>query len=121
MSMISVKTKAVLCCVVSFFLTACSEGEGNPFVGGPGSATITWMAPTTKVDGSSLNAGEISAYNVYYGDSTQNLVLAATLNAGSYEHTFTDLGPGRYYFAVTASDTNQNESSFSNVVSKVIE
>jgi len=121
MSMISVKTKVVLCCILGLFLGACSEADVSPFSGGPGTATITWLAPTTKVDGSSLNAGEISSYNVYYGESTQNLILAASLNSGSYEHTISDLAPGTYYFAVTVSDTNQNESSFSNIVSKVVE
>jgi hypothetical protein len=61
----------------------------------------------------------ISGYKLYIGNASRAYDTFITLgNQTSY--TVTDLGVGTWYFAVTAFDSGDNESDFSNEVSQVI-
>ena len=80
--------------------------------------TLSWIPPTTRADGTPLT--DLAAYKIYFGTSsgnyTQNIDVG---NVTSY--TVTNLSTGTaYYFATTAYDASNNESSFSNEVSKTI-
>ena len=77
--------------------------------------TLSWNAPTTNQDGSSLN--DLAGHKVHYG-----------LNPGSYSDpldvglatsvVLSDMVVGQtYYFAVTAYDTSGNQSAFSAEIS----
>ncbi len=114
--------------IVSFSLYGCggavSSGVQPPATAtnvpppaATGSATLSWAAPLTNVDGTPLTA--LGGYKVYYGNAP-----------GVY--TSVDVGPvsscelggltkgQMYYFTVTAYDANGNESDYSTVVSKII-
>jgi hypothetical protein len=82
-----------------------------------GSATLTWTAPSTNIDGTVLTT--LAGYKVYYGTT---LGIYASVDVG-YTNSYQVVGLTKgqtYYFAVTAYDTSGNESDFSMVVSKVI-
>ena len=81
-----------------------------------GQATLSWTAPSTNTDGTSLT--DLAGYKVYYGTAPGSYSQVITLgNTTSY--TVTNLTGGvPYYFAATAYDTAWNESPFSNEVSK---
>ncbi len=83
-----------------------------------GSATLSWNAPTTNTDGTPLT--DLAGYKIYYGTSSGN--YTAVINVGNItSYAVGNLAPGAtYYFAVTAYDSANNESSFSNEVSKSI-
>jgi hypothetical protein len=86
-----------------------------------GSATLTWIAPTTNVDGTPLT--DLAGYKVYFG--TTSGVYSSSLNVGLNVGTppsyiVNNLGAGTYYFGVTAYDTAGLESGFSNEGSKNI-
>lgn len=87
-----------------------------------GSASLSWVAPTTRVDGSPLSLSQIAGYRVYRGTSSGNLTLLRDLNDGSLtSYTATGLAAATtHYFAVTVYDSNGNESGYSAVVSKRI-
>jgi hypothetical protein len=83
-----------------------------------GSAMLTWQPPTTYTDGSSL---QIAGYRVYWGTSQNNLNNSVNLQGGGLSSYVVDqLTPGTWYFAVSALDAAQLESSMSNVASKTI-
>jgi hypothetical protein len=76
------------------------------------------MPPTTRADGTALT--DLAAYKIYFGISSGNYTQSIDVgNVTSY--TVTNLSTGTaYYFATTAYDASNNESSFSNEVSKTI-
>jgi hypothetical protein len=85
-----------------------------------GSATLSWMPPTTNTDGSPLI--DLAGYKVYWGPSLGNYPNSTTLsNPGLTSYVVTNLAPGTYYFVATAFNTSGVESSFSGVASKTIQ
>ena len=96
-----------------------SSPSGPPNDGAAGTATLTWDAPTTNIDGSPAS---LAGFKIYYGTSshayTQSIYVTDT---GSSLVVYTlSLSQGTYYFAVTAVDESGIESDYSNEVSKAI-
>lgn len=83
-------------------------------------AILNWTPPTQNDDGSPLD--DLRGYNVYGGTDPDQLTKATSgvtvddPTATSY--TTNELTLTLWYFAVTAIDFNNNESVYSNVVSK---
>jgi len=86
---------------------------------GTGSATVSWLPPTTNVTGGSL--ANLAGYRVHYGSSasalTQTLALA---NPGLTSAVVSGLASGAWYFAVSAYTTDGLESELSPVASKTV-
>jgi fibronectin type 3 domain-containing protein len=82
-----------------------------------GTADLSWIAPTTNEDGSTLT---LASFNIYRGTSPSNLQKIASVGAGQTTFTVTGLAAGTYYFAVTAVSDTGAESTFSNIESKQI-
>lgn len=88
---------------------------------GDKSLSVSWTAPSTYEDGSSLAISAIGGYRIYRGTSSSNLQLVADINNNSSaNYTLTGLVSGTYYIAVTTYDVNGVESAYSTVVSKTI-
>jgi hypothetical protein len=84
-----------------------------------GSATLAWMPPTQRTDGTSLN--NLAGYRIHYGLDAGSLENTVTVsNPGLATYQVDNLGSGTYYFVVVAYDTAGIESTFSTVVSKKI-
>lgn len=99
------------------------SGTAALTVTGSSIVTLAWDAPTTRVDGSSLNpATDLSAYKLYYGTSSQVYTQTVTVaNPGTPTITQTlTLAPGTYYFVVMDIDTAGQESGYSAEISKTI-
>jgi hypothetical protein len=81
------------------------------------SVKLSWNPPTSNADGTPLN--DLAGYIIYYGQSSTN--YGATVDVGNATtYTLSGLAGGqRYYFAVTAYDTSQNKSAFSNEASLI--
>jgi hypothetical protein len=99
-------------------------GDGSPSgsVGtGPGTAAVSWEAPTTNEDGSALD-GDLAGYKLYYATASPiDKINAPSINVGNTtSYTLSGLNVGTYYFSATAYDTSGNESALSGEVSKVI-
>jgi hypothetical protein len=84
-----------------------------------GSVSLSWVPPTARTDGSSLDLSEISGYRIYMGTAANNLEQIVDLADSSVnDYVVDNLVNGDYYFAVTTYDTDGNESDFSNVAMK---
>jgi|CXWL01.1.fsa_nt_gi hypothetical protein len=77
-------------------------------------AILTWDAPTTNADGTSLT--DLAGYRAYHRDPN-NQVVQADVGAGT-TYTFKNLPVGLSKFHITAYDTAGNESVPSTEVSK---
>lgn len=86
---------------------------------GVGSATLSWAPPTSNEDGSSL--ANLAGYRIHYGTSPDALNQVMTVaNPGLASYTVTNLGPGTWYFSVTAYTPDGTESAYSNLASKTV-
>jgi hypothetical protein len=85
-----------------------------------GSATLTWLPPTTNTDGTPLM--NLAGYKVYWGTSPGNYSSSATImSPGITSYVVESLTPNTYYFAVKALNGAGAESVFSNAASKTIQ
>ncbi len=84
-----------------------------------GTATISWTAPTTRMDGSSIN--NLAGYKVFYG--TVSGSYSSQVDVGNVtSHQFTGLTDNvTYYFTITAYDALNYESSSSQEVSFAVQ
>jgi hypothetical protein len=101
--------------VVADSATTSSSNTGTD----PGTATLSWAAPTENTDGSSVT--DLAGYRIYYGtspsDMTQSIYVAgATVTT----YVVNGLSSGTYYFAVAADSTTGVESMLSDTASKTI-
>jgi len=117
--------KLILVILVSVLLSACGggssggSGDNRDNGGDTGTASLSWIAPTTRTDNSYLSPTELQGYRIYYGTSADSLSMLVDLNDSSItEYTISSLPSGSYFFSVTAYDANGTESGYSNIVSK---
>jgi hypothetical protein len=84
-----------------------------------GSISLSWVAPTTRTDGSTLGLSEIQGYCIYIGTTRNNLQMVADINQGDRtSYVLDNLDVGEYFVAVSVYDQQDNMSSYSNVVLK---
>jgi hypothetical protein len=79
---------------------------------------LRWQAPTQNVDGTPLT--DLAGYVIYWGSSSRNYTGSQTINSSTVTQWEATVAPGTYYFAMTAFDAENNESSYSNEVLKII-
>src|SRR2546429_3346085 len=84
-----------------------------------GTATLSWLAPTTNTDGAALT--DLAGYVIYYGTSATALSGTIQLTSvGLQTYVIPNLTPGTWYFAVKAVASTGVESALSVIVSKTI-
>lgn len=82
----------------------------------PGSVTVSWLPPTTNMDGTAVTG--LAGYRVRYGKTADALSTVVTVpNAGVANSLIEGLAPGVWYFTVTAFTNEGAESDDSAVVS----
>lgn len=96
-----------------------TSGGSSPITG---TASLSWVAPTTRVDGTPLSLSQIAGYRIYSGTSRNSLALVRDLDDGSAtSYVITGLAAATtHYFAVSVYDADGNESGRSEVASKRI-
>jgi hypothetical protein len=86
---------------------------------GTGGVTISWIAPTERVDGAPLT--NLSGFLIAYGTSENALSNSIFVDNPSVDRfVFQDLKPGRYYFAIRAVTTSGELSELSELKAKQI-
>ncbi|GBO90128.1 fibronectin type III domain-containing protein [Marinobacter salsuginis] len=86
-----------------------------------GSATLSWTAPLTRVDGSSISLSEIQSYEILYGSSPDSLSNTVTVDGSQISAEITGLSPGTWYFAIRVIDTDGLTSENSEVLSYTVQ
>ena len=85
-----------------------------------GSASISWTAPTTNEDGSSVEG--LAGFNIYRSTVKGGpYTKVSTEGATTLSKTITGLSVGTYYFVATAFNQWAKESKYSNEISRVVE
>ena len=85
-----------------------------------GSATLSWLPPTTNTDGSPLT--NLVGYKIYWGNSPESYPNTVTLNnPGLTRYVVTNLVPGTWFFVATALSGEGAESAFSSPASGTIQ
>jgi len=114
--------RVVLAFLLAAIVSACGGGGGGPAPPnqvGFGSATLSWMPPTENADGSVLT--DLVGYKVYYGNEPGNYPMSLQIdNPGIATYVVENLTPNTYYFVVTAINSRDIESEYSNEASKQI-
>ncbi|PPI84722.1 hypothetical protein KEHDKFFH_08445 [Marinobacter maroccanus] len=82
-----------------------------------GSVTVTWTAPSTRTDGSSISLSEIDYYELSYGQSVDRLTETVTVGPAETSYTFDGLSTGDWFFAIRVIDTQGLASDQSEPVS----
>lgn len=92
--------------------------NGNDTVG-TGIATLSWISPTQRADGSPLT--DLAGFNIYYGtepgDYDNKIVVE---NPGITTYVVENLAPGTWHFVLTAVDASGVESTPSNMKSRTL-
>lgn len=84
-----------------------------------GSATLSWSAPTLRIDGSPL--ANLAGYRIRYGTAAGSYPNELQIpNPGITTCVIENLPPGTYYFVAVAYDSGGAESAPSAQVSKTI-
>ncbi|ODM32271.1 hypothetical protein A6779_09075 [Marinobacter adhaerens] len=78
--------------------------------------TLSWTAPGTRIDGSSIALSEIASYRINYGQSETNPENVVTVPSEQTSFEFKDLGSGVWYFYLRTVDQNGLLSPPSNTV-----
>jgi hypothetical protein len=96
---------AGLCSFISLLSLFCSVPQAKA-----ADVSLAWDPSTSP---------NLSGYKLYVGN-TSNTYSTSTTLGNQTTYTVTGLGAGTWYFAVTAFDTDGNESDFSNEISQTI-
>jgi hypothetical protein len=77
-------------------------------------ANVTWT-PTAEAAGATA---QLAGFHIYYGTSADSMTQVVDVpGAGATNYAIANLPPGTYYFGVASYDTDNIESSLSDVVS----
>jgi hypothetical protein len=100
----------------SFSITVNSGGAQLP----PGNVTISWTPPTENTNGTTLT--NLAGYHLYYGTSQSSLNQKVNItNAGLASYVVSNLTSGKWYFSLTAVNSQGVESPRSAVLTTAVE
>jgi hypothetical protein len=86
---------------------------------GNGSATLSWLPPTTNTNGTTLT--NLAGYQIKYGTNSGALSQTVQVaNPGLTTYVISNLSPGTYYFGTLAYTSTGTQSKLSSLVSKTI-
>lgn len=88
---------------------------------GSGEVTLTWTAPLTRVDGSSISLSEIQSYEVVYGPNPDQLNQTVKVDGSNTGTTISGLESGTWHFAVRTIDASGVSSELSDTVEYQVE
>jgi len=74
--------------------------------------TLSWVAPTTRINGAELSASELLGFRLYSGQDKDQLEVFLELDTDITEYTF-NLVEGSTFYAISAVDTLGTESDLS--------
>jgi hypothetical protein len=88
--------------------------------GALGSMTLSWTAPSENTDGTALT--DLAGYRIYYGRSEGIYPNSVVIdNIGLATVVVDNLLPGTYFVVSTAINAQGYESTYSNIVERVVD
>jgi Fibronectin type III domain len=94
-------------------------GFGTPPTASIGAVTLNWRPPTQNTDGSPLT--NLTGFDIHYGTSSHDYTQTVTVsNPGIATYVVDNLSPGKYYFSVTAVNSDGAQSPLSPEVSTTV-
>lgn len=85
-----------------------------------GSVTLSWTAPTSNTDGTTLT--DLTAYRVRYGTESGSYPERIEIsNAGITTFVVENLAPNTYFFVLTSVNSQNIESTYSNEASAIVQ
>ncbi|MDC0661934.1 PA14 domain-containing protein [Marinobacter sp. SS21] len=93
------------------------SSDGGTVVPPSDTVNLTWTAPSTRTDGSSLSLSEISHYLISYGQSEANLDNNVQVSGEQTSYSLEGLNSGTWYFSIQVVDTDGLASNPSDPVS----
>lgn len=111
--------------IVALLLSACGTGNSQDSAtpasqpnGSSGEVNLSWIAPSTRTNGSYIPVSALGGYRVYMGTSRDTLDQIVELRDGDItSYTVKNLPAGRsYYFAISVYDSDGLESDLSQVI-----
>jgi len=81
-----------------------------------GQITMQWDPPERNVDGSALT--DLAGFDLYYGSASGAYEASEHIGDASATSLTVTLPSGTYFFALTATDRDGNESGFSNEIQR---
>ncbi|HED16883.1 MAG TPA: hypothetical protein ENI64_08760 [Gammaproteobacteria bacterium] len=96
-----------------------SGGNNPPAAPGTRDLGLSWVAPSTRTDGTPISLSDIGGYKLYVGTSSGSYDPAIDVG-NTTTYTLSSKGPGTYFLAISAYDLNTQESSLSNEMSITI-
>jgi hypothetical protein len=129
MSLLTVK-RLLIYTAFLFFLNGCGSaleidgeaiGKGVSVVPkGDGTALISWAPPTENTDDSALT--DLAGFKIHYGTFPGEYEETITINnPGLTSYLVEDLGASDWFFVMSAFNSSQIESAYSEEVFKTIE
>ncbi|MEX0604314.1 MAG: fibronectin type III domain-containing protein [Marinobacter sp.] len=82
------------------------------------SVDLSWTAPLTRMDGSSIALSEIHHYEIRYGMSAKDLSKLQKVDSDETRYRFKSLRQGRWHFSIVVVDDNGLKSPPSGLVTK---
>ena len=98
------------------------SGTSSPSNPSDKSITLYWSRPNRNSDGSSLT--DLAGYTLHYGTASQDYTGSIEITRPmqtSYIINASTFPPGKYYFAISAYNTEQVSSSLSAEVSVALD
>lgn len=84
-------------------------------------ATLSWSIPSKRTDGSTINATDLSRYEIYMTDGSTGVSKTVKVdNVAQTSYQFRGLKAGKYYFAMASVDKQGRTSPLSTVISKTV-
>ena len=122
----------ILCAITLGAVAACGGGSADssaaqsqsaPTSAPPppvsGSASLSWVAPTTNTDGTPLT--DLAGFTINYGASPSAMTQTVEVpNSTATDYVVEGLASGTWYFTVTAYTTGGTQSAPSDVANKTI-
>lgn len=121
--------------ILSLTLVGCGGGNSNTsslFGNGGGGAdsstplpsngflSLSWTAPVSRTDGTSISMTEIGGYRIRYGAQKSNLNKIIIISSAVQNNYSATMPSGLYYLSISAYDTNGIEGPQSATISKTI-
>ncbi len=92
---------------------------GSPPTATAGTVTLNWTPPTENVNGTALT--NLAGYKIHYGTASGAYTQSVTVsNPGLATYVVSSLPPGKYYFSLTAYNSDGTESPLSSEVSATV-